>query len=89
MFDFVGKVLVLQPPADHTYAPEGFLPSLPPAPGLFVLREPTPFNSAAATLRRDAGFLHEALSAAISNQPAPSAAAAAAPAAPAPSQIPL
>lgn len=52
MFDFVGKVLVLQPEADASFVAkgEGLHPMLPPAPGLWVLRDPTPFNTVTGEL---------------------------------------
>lgn len=77
MFDFVGKVLVLQPDPASAFVARGERPHpmLPPVAGLYVLREPTPFNTVAATLQRDAGYVREAVQAAISNLPAAAAAA--------------
>jgi hypothetical protein len=81
MFDFVGKVMVLQPEAGATFVARGERPHpmLPPQPGLFVLREPTPMSTVAATLQQDAGFVRDAVNHAISNLPAAVAAAAAGP----------
>ncbi len=49
MFDFVGKVMVLQPEADASFVArsERPHPMLPPQPGLFVLREPTAMSTVA------------------------------------------
>lgn len=49
MFDFVGKVLVLQPEEGASFVARGERPHpmLPPQPGLFVLREPTPMSTVA------------------------------------------
>lgn len=49
MFDFVGKVMVLQPQADASFVArsERPHPMLPAQPGLFVLREPTPMSTVA------------------------------------------
>ena len=48
MFDFIGKVMVLQPPSDASFvAGEGYHPLLPAGPGLYVLREPSAFNTVA------------------------------------------
>lgn len=72
MFDFIGKAMVLQPADSHTFAArEGDHPLLPPGPGLYVVREPTPFNTVAATLRRDAGYVRQAVHQAICNLASP------------------
>jgi hypothetical protein len=48
MFDFIGQVWVLQPEEEATYvAGEGYHPLLPPGPGLYLVREPTPLTAAA------------------------------------------
>jgi hypothetical protein len=55
MFDFIGKMMVLQPPSDASFvAGEGYHPLLPAGPGLYVLREPTAFNTMAGGWDRQA-----------------------------------
>lgn len=41
LYSFVGRVMVLQPAEDLTFAEEGPLPMLPPGPGLYTLRHPS------------------------------------------------
>ena len=62
MFDFIGKMMVLQPPSEASFvAGEGYHPLLPAGPGLYVLREPTAFNTMAGgwagRCRADVGWL--------------------------------
>ncbi|PSC69354.1 alpha beta-hydrolase isoform B [Micractinium conductrix] len=76
MFDFIGQVLVLQPPAEASYVDgEGLHPLLPPTAGLYLLRQPPALSSVGATLRADADFVQAAVANAISNLPASTAAA--------------
>ncbi|KAL4443837.1 hypothetical protein ABPG75_011574 [Micractinium tetrahymenae] len=77
MFDFIGKMMVLQPEAEASFVGgEGHHPLLPPGAGLFLVREPAALSSVAATLKNDASFVQQAVAQAISNLPAPAAAAA-------------
>lgn len=79
MFNFIGKMMVLQPSADASFVyGEGNHPLLPPVPGLYVVREPVPaLNSVTATLKQDASFVQQAVAQAISNLPAAGAASTA------------
>ncbi|KAK9818157.1 hypothetical protein WJX72_007963 [[Myrmecia] bisecta] len=52
LYYFVGKMLVLQPEADHSFVKgDGFHPMLPAGSGLYTLRQPTVLSSVAATAR--------------------------------------
>ena len=58
MYYFMGKMMVLQPDADHTFvrgAEEAGHPMLPPGPGLYTLREPSLVASVASNARRRLG----------------------------------
>lgn len=84
MFDFIGKMMVLQPEAGASFVGgEGHHPLLPPTAGLFLVREPVALSSAAATLKNDARLVQQAVAQAISNLPAAAAAAATGAASPA------
>lgn len=49
MYSFVGKMLVLQPDSNVTFVKgEGYHPSLPAQPGLFLMRQPSVLGSAVA-----------------------------------------
>ena len=55
MYYFMGKMMVLQPDAEHTFVrgeAEASHPMLPPGPGLYTLREPSLVASITSDARR-------------------------------------
>ncbi|KAL4542680.1 hypothetical protein Ndes2526B_g04631 [Nannochloris sp. 'desiccata'] len=68
MFNFVGKMIVLQPDVQSSFvsAGEGYHSMLPQKPGMFVLREPTVVETMHAQMQRET----EMVSDAITNLPA-------------------
>jgi len=68
MFNFVGKMIVLQPDAQSSFvfAGEGYHAMLPQKPGMFVLREPTEAETMHAQMQRESQMVSDA----ITNLPA-------------------
>lgn len=73
MFNFVGKMIVLQPDAESSFvaAGEGYHAMLPQKPGMFVVREPTVAESMASQMQREAQMVADV----ITNLPSTAASA--------------
>ena len=70
MFNFVGKMIVVQPANDAKFVgSDGYHPMLPARPGAYVVREPGTFAEVAAQVQRDARVVADA----ITNLPASAA----------------
>lgn len=77
MFNFVGKMIIVQPVADAKFVgSDGYHAMLPPRPGAYVVREPGALAGVAAQVQRDARVVADA----ITNLPAGAAASLAVPA---------
>ena len=68
MFNFVGKMIVLQPDAQSSFvsAGEGYHAMLPQKPGMFVLHEPTVAETMRAQMQRESQMVSDV----ITNLPA-------------------
>jgi Lipase (class 3) len=68
MFNFVGKMIVLQPDAKSSFVStgEGYHPMLPQKPGMFVVREPTVAETMDAQMQREVQMVADV----ITNLPA-------------------
>jgi hypothetical protein len=68
MFNFVGKMIVLQPDVQSSFVAsgEGYHAMLPQKPGMFVLREPTVAETVQAQMQREAQMVADV----ITNLPA-------------------
>ena len=52
MFDFIGRIMILQPDAALPFVagPEEQHPMLPAGPGLYMVQDPSPFTAAPVTV---------------------------------------
>lgn len=77
MFNFVGKMIIVQPVADAKFVgSDGYHSMLPACPGAYVIREPGTLAGVAAQVQRDAQVVADA----ITNLPAAAATSLAVPA---------